>query len=88
MAGPNTFSTAPDVSAWKFAVRALRYRNYRLFFGGQSVSLIGTWMTRIATGVAGVSADALGLLLGVAGFSLQIPFLILGAIRRRLGRSP
>jgi hypothetical protein len=34
------------VSAW----RALRHRNFRLFAGGQSVSLIGTWMTRIATG--------------------------------------
>ena len=29
--------------------RALRHRNFRLFFGGQSISLIGTWMTRIAT---------------------------------------
>jgi hypothetical protein len=29
--------------------RALRHRNYRLFFGGQSISLIGTWITRIAT---------------------------------------
>jgi hypothetical protein len=29
--------------------RALRHRNYRLFFGGQTVSLIGTWITRIAT---------------------------------------
>jgi hypothetical protein len=31
------------------AWRALRHRNFRLFFGGQSISLIGTWMTRIAT---------------------------------------
>ena len=30
------------------AWRALRHRNFRLFFGGQSISLIGTWMTRIA----------------------------------------
>ena len=29
--------------------RALRHRNYRLFVGGQSVSLIGTWITRVAT---------------------------------------
>ncbi len=29
------------------AWRALRHRNFRLFFGGQSISLIGTWMTRI-----------------------------------------
>ena len=29
--------------------RALRSRNYRLFFAGQSISLIGTWLTRVAT---------------------------------------
>jgi hypothetical protein len=29
------------------AWRALRQRNFRLFFGGQSISLVGTWMTRI-----------------------------------------
>jgi hypothetical protein len=29
--------------------RALGHRNYRLFFGGQGISLVGTWMTRVAT---------------------------------------
>ena len=29
--------------------RALRRRNFRLFFGGQSISLVGTWITRVAT---------------------------------------
>jgi MFS family permease len=67
-----------DASAWKFAVRALRYRNYRLFFGGQSVSLIGTWMTRIATSWLVYRMTHSAFLLGVAGFSLQIPFLLLG----------
>ena len=32
-----------------FMLRALGHRNYRLFFSGQSVSLVGTWITRIAT---------------------------------------
>ena len=32
-----------------FIFRALSHRNYKLFFAGQSISLIGTWMTRIAT---------------------------------------
>ena len=32
-----------------FVVRALSYRNYRLFFGGQVVSLAGTWITTTAT---------------------------------------
>jgi hypothetical protein len=35
-----------STSTFGFAVRALRYRNYRLFFAGQSVSLVGTWMTK------------------------------------------
>lgn len=36
-------------AAWRFAPRALGHRNYRLFFSGQSVPLVGTWMTRVAT---------------------------------------
>jgi hypothetical protein len=68
----------PEASPWKFAVRALRYRNYRLFFGGQSVSLIGTWMTRIATSWLVYRLTHSAFLLGVAGFSLQIPILLLG----------
>jgi hypothetical protein len=32
------------------AWRALRHRNFKLFFFGQSISVIGTWMTRLATG--------------------------------------
>ena len=76
---PNsTALTDPETSAWKFAVRALRYRNYRLFFGGQSVSLIGTWMTRIATSWLVYRLTHSAFLLGVAGFSLQIPILLLG----------
>ena len=31
-----------------FALRALKHRNYRLFFGGQLISLIGTWMQNVA----------------------------------------
>jgi MFS family permease len=69
---------AAEASAWKFAVRALRYRNYRLFFGGQTVSLVGTWMTRIATSWLVYRLTGSAFLLGVAGFSLQIPILLLG----------
>src|SRR6266436_2587847 len=34
---------------WRHTFRALRHRNYRLFFWGQLVSLIGTWMQQTAT---------------------------------------
>ena len=37
-------------SSLRFGLRSLRHRNYRLFFIGQGISLIGTWITRLATG--------------------------------------
>ncbi|MDB4975282.1 MAG: putative transporter [Myxococcaceae bacterium] len=53
--------------------RALRHRNYRLFFAGQSISLIGTWLTQVASSwlVYGLTKSA--LLLGVASFASQAP---------------
>jgi len=63
---------------WKFVVRALRYRNYRLFFSGQSVSLIGTWMTKIATSWLVYRLTHSALLLGLVGFASQIPTFVLG----------
>src|SRR4051794_2740715 len=58
-------------------LRALRHRNYRLFFGGQSVSLVGTWITRIATSWLVYRLTGSALLLGVVGFCGQIPTLLL-----------
>ncbi len=64
--------------------RALSHANYRLFFAGQGVSLIGTWMTRIATGwyVYQIS-DTIGsaaFWLGLIGFAGQIPTFFLAPI--------
>ena len=59
-------------------MRALGYRNYRLFFGGQSVSLIGTWMTKIATSWLVYRLTGSAWLLGVTGFAGQIPTFVLG----------
>jgi MFS family permease len=61
------------------ASRALRHRNYRLFFGGQSISLIGTWMTRIATSWLVYRLTHSALLLGVVGFAGQVPIFLLAA---------
>ena len=58
---------------WRFALRALAHRNYRLFFGGQTISLIGTWMTRIATAWLVYRLTHSALLLGIVGFSGQVP---------------
>ncbi len=59
-------------------VRALRHRNYRLFFAGQLISLCGTWMTIIATGWLVYRLTGSPLLLGVVTFAGQIPALLLG----------
>jgi MFS family permease len=63
-----------------FMVRALRHRNYRLFFSGQSVSLIGTWMTRIATSWLVYRLTRSPLLLGLVGFAGQIPSFVLAPL--------
>lgn len=57
--------------------RALQHRNYRLFFGGQSISLIGTWITRVATSWLVYRLTGSLVLLGVVGFCGQIPTLVL-----------
>jgi MFS family permease len=77
-------------SRFAHAWRALRYRNFRLFFTGQSVSLIGTWMTRIATSWLVYRLTGSALLLGIVGFAGQIPTFLLapfaGVLVDRLNR--
>ena len=53
-------------------LKALRHRNFRIFFIGQSISLIGTWMQQIALGWLVYHLTNSALLLGVVGFSGQI----------------
>jgi MFS family permease len=60
-----------------FMLRALGHRNYQLFFSGQSISLIGTWMTRIATSWLVYRLTGSALLLGIVGFAGQIPSFLL-----------
>src|SRR5579863_7596077 len=70
-------SPANDFShAW----RALRHRNFRLFFGGQSISLIGTWMTRVATLWLVFRLTKSSLMLGTVGFAGQIPTFLLAPL--------
>ena len=59
------------------AWRALRHRNFRLFFGGQTISLVGTWMTRVATGWLVYRLTGSALLLGTVSFAGQIPTFLL-----------
>lgn len=58
----------------------MRHRNFRLFFGGQSISLIGTWMTRVATSWLVYRLSQSSLLLGAVGFAGQIPTFLLAPL--------
>ena len=60
--------------------RALRYRNYRLYFMGQSVSLIGTWLTQVAMSWLVYRLTNSALLLGVVSFAAQAPTFFLAPI--------
>jgi len=59
------------------AWRALQHRNFRLFFGGQSISLVGTWMTRIATSWLVYKLTKSAMVLGTVSFAGQIPTFLL-----------
>jgi len=67
----------PDLG---FAVRALRSRNYRLYFAGQGISVIGTWMTRVATSWLVYRLTGSAAALGVISFAGQAPAFFLGPI--------
>ncbi len=54
-------------------VRALKHKNYRLYYTGQGISLIGTWMQRIALSWLVYRLTGSAFLLGVVGFAGQIP---------------
>ena len=59
------------------ALRALQHRNFRLFFFGQMISVIGTWMTRVATSWLVYKLTGSAWMLGVVGFAGQIPTFLL-----------
>jgi MFS family permease len=72
------------------AVRALRHRNFRLFFSGQAISLIGTWMQTVAESWLVFRLTGSEALLGFVGFAGQIPVFLLapfgGALADRRDR--
>ena len=61
----------------RLLLRALRHRNFQLFFGGQLISLIGTWMQNVALAWLVYRLTGSPLLLGTVGFAGQIPVFIL-----------
>jgi MFS family permease len=82
---PGETSTIDPPRGLRSLGRALAHRNYRLFFAGQGISLVGTWMTRIAIGwlayrLAGHGERESALLLGVVGFAGQSPTFFLAPL--------
>jgi MFS family permease len=73
-------ATERAATGFAFMLRALDHRNYRLFFIGQGISLIGTWMTQIATSWLIYRLTNSALLLGVVGFVGQIPSFLFAPI--------
>src|SRR6476660_9457662 len=62
---------------WRHTFASLRHRNFRLFFGGQLVSLIGTWMQNTAQGWLVYELTKSTLLLGVVAAVGSTPMMLL-----------
>ena len=77
MAGDATLTATDSGSTLGFMLRAFRYRNYRLFFSGQIVSVTGSWITTTATSWLVYRLTGSALLLGVVGFASQFPSFLL-----------
>ena len=60
--------------------RALGYRNFRLFFVGQGISMVGTWMQAVASGWLAYRLTNSPFMLGIVGFSSQAPIFLLGPL--------
>jgi len=74
--------SSPNQTGLRALGRALAHRNYRLFFAGQGISLIGTWMTRLATGwlIFRLAGPDSAFLLGLVAFAGQIPTFFLAPL--------
>lgn len=72
-----TQTNAPAPSRFKIMLRALRHRNYRLFFCGQVISLIGTWMQMVAQSWLVYRITGSSVLLGSVGFASQFPVFLI-----------
>ena len=66
-----------NLKSFKFIFRTLQYRNYRLFFVGQFISLIGTWMQQIAVSWLVYRMTHSAFLLGLVGFVSQFPTFVI-----------
>ncbi len=73
-------SSPPGPSQLPAAFRSLKHRNFQLFFSGQLISLVGTWMQSIAEAWLIYRLTGSSVLLGLLGFVSQIPIFLLSPI--------
>jgi MFS family permease len=71
---------AASLPKWATTLRALRHRNFQLFFSGQLISLTGTWMQSVAQAWLVYRMTKSALLLGSVGFASQIPVFLIAPI--------
>jgi len=87
---PARSATASSRSRYQDTIRSLRHRNFQLFFSGQLISLIGTWMQNVAQSWLVYRLTGSSLLLGVVSFAGQIPVFpmapLAGMVADRLDR--
>ena len=76
---PETINPPPS-SRWPVMFRALQHRNFQLFFAGQLISLIGTWMDTVAEAWLVYRLTGSSLLLGTVAFAGQIPVFLLAPV--------
>jgi len=67
-------------SGLKSTLRALRYRNYRLYFGGQGISLTGSWMQQVAMGWLVYRLTGSAFYLGLVAFFAQVPVIFMSPL--------
>src|SRR3954465_483297 len=65
-----------EPSGLRSMLRAFRHRNFRLFFGGQSISLVGTWVQQISLSWTVYQLTHSSFLLGLVSFAGQLPLFV------------
>src|ERR1051325_3313503 len=73
----------PSGLSWKNTFASLKYRNYKLWFWGQMISLLGTWMQITAQGFLIYELTHSAVYLGYAGFAYGVPtwlFMLYGGV--------
>ncbi|HOT43507.1 MAG TPA: MFS transporter [Spirochaetota bacterium] len=78
-------SRPKSLGGFRHGLRSLRHRNFRLFFMGQGVSLVGTWMQSVATSWLVFRMTHSEFMLGIVAFAGQVPILFISPFAGVLG---